>query len=254
MKTKQALILLLSICSFSATAQLRDSDTLKLGYRITSTGNISKGNLDRTIINNSLDISHRGKITGFRSTNSYVYGKIGSRQTEDDFATANYFYLYPNGRLIPFATFWYNETLRRKISHHYLSGAGVAYVAVRDQKNNLRLSIFGVYDRLEFDGVNYEKPSFNGSSTVGSWRAGARVTGGHSLFEDKLRIRYETWFMQSLQSTDIYRYYAEINFDIPFNKRGAFRMSLRDYYENIVLVGIEPNDLTYTFGITVGNY
>jgi hypothetical protein len=96
-----AVIIALLPCQ-AAFAQLTDIDTLPWQYRLSATGSLLTGNVERLLLISGGELAHVQKILGFKTGNTFQYGTIRKRQTEDDLVSRNFLYLFPQARFYPY--------------------------------------------------------------------------------------------------------------------------------------------------------
>jgi hypothetical protein len=246
---------LLSLSMSPLWAQLTESDTLKLGYKIAVNGSWITGNVERLIINNNLDLSHVGKSIGLKTSNSYTYGKIFKRETENDIFSRNFLYLNPRKRLYPYAMLWLQNSTRQRIEFRYQAGVGVTYGLIRQTNHHLKISTTITHEKTRYDGeIFFQDPKNLTKNIVDNWRSTFRLLGEHKLFKGKIRAHYETWYQPALDDRNNWRYFLNAALELPISKHISFRSSLIYSHDNIVLTNIKRDDKIVTFGLSNSKY
>lgn len=231
-------------------AQLTEADTLPLGYRLTLGGSWITGNVDRLLLTAGAEIAAVGEKTAFRTANAYQYGTFAGFQTENDFSSKNFFYLYPRRKLYPYAMGWMESNFRRQYPFRYQVGPGASWSFAPGAK----LSLTATFEQTWFNGTAYSDQTYDGSDQISAFRLTARVFGQHRLAAGRMRLRYEAWFQPSVEDWENYRIHGEVSAELPLGKRISFRTAWQYNYETVVLETIKNQDTFWVFGLTVGNY
>jgi Protein of unknown function, DUF481 len=248
-------VVALSLSMSSVRAQLTESDTLTFGYRANVAGSWITGNVERLLINSNLDLSHVGKTVGIKSSNSYIYGTIFKRETENDIFSRNFFYLYPRKRLYPYAMLWLQNSERQKIEYRYQAGVGLSYGLIHTVNSQLKISGTITHEETRYNGTNFiTVPENVENDKIKNWRGTVRLLGHFKLPNKKVQALFETWYQPALDDPDNWRYLLNAALDVPLFRHFSFRSSLLYSYENIVLVGVQRKDTILTFGFTVTNF
>lgn len=249
------LVLLLVACSHFASGQMTESDTLRFGYRGSVTGSWITGNVERLIVNSNLEVSHMSKTVGVKSSNTYTYGTIFKRETENDVFSRNFFYLFPRRRLYPYVMLWLQNSARQQIEFRYQAGVGLSYSIVRQKNNQLKVSATFSREETRYRGdVFFIQPREVQGRTVPAWRGTVRLLGHHQLVRNHLRLFYETWYQPAWNDPNNWRYFASASLEMPISKRVSFRSSLLYTHDNIVLLPIKRDDKIVSFGLTLANF
>lgn len=246
---------LLSMSMSPLWAQLTESDTLKLGYKLSVNGSWITGNVERLIINTNFDVSHIGHHIGLKTSNTYTYGTIFKNETENDIFSRNFIYLNPRKRLYPYAMLWLQNSLRQQIDFRYQAGVGVTYQLIHQQKHQLKFSSTITREQTRYDGTAFfEIPENLSGSKIDNWRSTFRVLGEHQWFKGKLRAHYESWYQPAFDDGNNWRYYLNAAVEVPISKHVSFRSALLYSHDNIVLANIKRDDKIVTFGLSISNY
>jgi hypothetical protein len=247
-------ISILCLSYLPARAQLNRNDTIPWQVKLTASGSMLDGNVSRLLLMNRLEVAYADPLWGMSSRDDYQYGTTKHVKTEDDFVSCNFIYLRPQKKVYPFLMGIVETNYRRKIGFRYQLGPGVSYT-ISSRKNSLvRVSLTGTYEHTRFGGTRFENLSDTLLNTIDVGRLTVRLYGMQRLFDDKLRFTCEFWLQQSVSDRCNYRIYNEEIFEVPFNKNLSFRTALRYSYENIRIQGLKPNDLFWTFGLTLSNF
>jgi hypothetical protein len=247
--------LLFSVLLSSVWAQLTESDTLRFGYRANVNGSWITGNVERLLISTNADLSHVGKSIGFKSSNSYLYGTIYKKETENDIFSRNFFYLHPRKRFYPYGMVWLQNSTRQQIDLRYQVGLGVTYGLVNTESNQLKISTTLTYEKTHYNGTNFFiEPKDVDSNTVTNQRVTIRLLGNHMLIKRKFKLKYETWYQPAFNDVNNWRYYLNTSLEFPVSKHFSFRTALLYTHDNMVLAGVKRDDKIMTFGVNISNY
>lgn len=238
----------------SSYAQLNESDTLKLQAKLTSSGSYLDGIVNRMLLINKMELLYANKKIGLSTRTDYQFGKTFYKQTENDWLSYNFFYLFPTHRMYPYAMLLLETNYRREIEHRIQPGLGVSYNVIHHNANHLlKLSLTGSYERSAYSGRKFDNRTDTTSNIIETPRVTGRVYGRHKL-KGKLRFVYEFWFQQSVTEVENYRYHTEEMLEWPLTKYISIRTSLKYTYEHVELLGKKPYDLFWTYGISVSNF
>lgn len=110
------------------SAQINESDTLKLKASLSLTGFYQGGNVETFIFRAKTDVSFiPWKNWVFKNQNSYVYQAFGKDKADEDILSLNFLYLNPDRKIYPFVLGFVSTNFRREIDLRYLVGAGVTF-------------------------------------------------------------------------------------------------------------------------------
>jgi hypothetical protein len=248
-----AVIIALLPCQ-AAFAQLTDIDTLQWQYRLSATGSLLTGNVERLLLISGGELAHVQKILGFKTGNTFQYGTIRKRQTEDDLVSRNFVYLFPKARFYPYLMAWFEKNLRKKIAFRRQLGLGVSYTLSLSATHRMKASLTLSRETTDFAGKITPNASPESGETITTYRATLRFIGKHALLQSKLRIAYEIWYQPSLRDDKNYRHHFDGAMEWPVSKKIALRAAVNRTHESVVLPAVKKSDLLFTFGITFGNY
>lgn len=238
-----------------ALGQINESDTLLLQYRAALTGNVQTGNLKALTLVGRLDLSvaPSGRWA-FKTQNASRYQAFFGRKADNDFLSQNFVYAGQQRALYPFAMAFLSGNFRRKIDFRWFAGPGVTWQVLRRPGQLVKLSLSGVYEATRFAGEAYNRPAYNGSSRINTWRATARIFGQHRLLQQRLRLYYEAYLQPSVEQSDNFRWLADWGLEMPVWKGISFNTHFTYTHENIVIESVKQNDLIFTFGLSVRNF
>ncbi len=233
-------------------AQLKDSDTLRWGYRLTAQSSLSTGNVDRWLVLGGAEALGVGRVVGFKSSNDYRYGTFGARVTENDWSSRNFVYLHPRRRLYPYAMGLIEGLERRAIELRYQLGVGVTYVVLRQAKHVIRVSATPVFEASHYRRAQFNREALTDDERWNSWRLTARMAGQHQ-FTAGVRLSYELWAQPSLSRGADTRALSDVSLTWAFGKRLALRTTHQLSYDQIVQVGYKSLDSFWLIGLQWGN-
>lgn len=235
-------------------AQLTETDTLNFSWKLSSNGSWLSGNVERLIILSSADIAIIEESFAIRSSNTYQYGTVGSRLTENDFFSRNFFYLFPRNEVYPYLMGWMETNRRRNFSFRYQIGPGFSWGFIDNETSTVKVSFTATYEKTNYRATIYSQEEYNGNNVIDLFRGTIRVFGKHKLFDDKIRLTYEAWGQRAFDDLNNHRLYANIIIEVPLTKLLSFRTGYNYYYESVVLAGVKPRDNFLYFGFSIGEY
>lgn len=234
-------------------AQINESDTLKFGYKLTTTGTIQSGNVRQVVINSGMDILHYSPKISLRTINSNLYQTLGDKKADENFISKNFIYYgYPKS-IYPYLMGWFETNYRRKIDFRYQAGPGVSFRVLNTKQQLLKLSVTGTFEHTGFAKI-YSFEYYNKiTNEINTWRVTARFYGRTNIVKNKLNLSYELWYQQSVKGANNYRYHYEALLALSLSQKLNFITAVNGSYENIIPIGLRHDDFKLTFGITFGN-
>jgi hypothetical protein len=174
------------------SAQINESDTLKVKAILSVTGFLQGGNVETVIFRAKTDFSFKlSKELVFKTQNSYVYQEFGKEKADEDVLSLNFLYFNPERKIYPLVLAFVSTNFRRQIDLRYLLGAGVSYQMFKNKENWLKLALSSEYEHTYFDHDRFNHEVFNGNKTINTLRGTIWVNGKYNLFEKKMILNHE---------------------------------------------------------------
>jgi len=237
------------------SAQINESDTLKLKASLSLTGFYQGGNVETFIFRAKTDVSFiPWKNWVFKNQNSYVYQAFGKDKADEDILSLNFLYLNPDRKIYPFVLGFVSTNFRREIDLRYLVGAGVTFQVHNKKEDWLKISISSEYENTDFSTTNFNFSEYNGSQSINTMRSTIWLNGKYSLFKNKMILNHESYFQTSLEEGNNYRWQADIGLEFPVWKYVNFKVNYRHTFESIVVVNQQQQDRFLTAGFTLKSY
>ena len=237
------------------SAQINESDTLKLKASLSLTGFYQGGNVETFIFRAKTDVSFiPWKNWVFKNQNSYVYQAFGKDKADEDILSLNFLYLNPDRKIYPFVLGFISTNFRREIDLRYLVGAGVTFQVHNKKEDWLKISISSEYENTDFSTTNFNFSEYNGSQSINTMRSTIWLNGKYSLFKNKMILNHESYFQPSLEEGNNYRWQADIGLEFPVWKYVNFKVNYRHTFESIVVVNPQQQDRFLTAGFTLKSY
>lgn len=237
------------------TAQINESDTLKIKAKLSLTGFWQAGNVETLIFRAKTDVSFVPlKNLVFKTQNSYVYQAFGGDKADEDFLSLNFLYLNPDKRLYPLVLGFVSTNFRREIDLRYLFGAGITYQILKSDKNWLKLSVTSEYEHTNFTKTNFNIAVYNGREIINTMRSTIWLNGKYHLFKKKLIITHETYIQPSLSESNNYRWQADVGLELPVWKYLNFKVNYLHTFESLVIANQKQQDKFLTFGFTLKSF
>ncbi len=233
-----------------AQAQLNESDTLLLQYQLALNGSYQSGNLKVVTLLSRLETSVAPSAHwALKTQNFWRYQAFYDRKSDHDFASRNFLYLGQRRRVYPFLMGFLSANFRRKVDRRYFVGPGLTWQLLRRPEQTMKFSAAAVYESTRFAGQAYNHRAYDGSAYIRTWRATLRLAGQHRVLERRLRVGYEIYVQPSLERADNFRWLAEQSLEMSLWKALSFLTFLQYSHENVVVQGVQPDDLIITFGL-----
>ena len=249
-------LLFIIICTpFLVCAQIDESDSLKLKADLSLTGFLQEGNVQTVIFRAKSGLSYRPseKIV-FKTQNSYVYQEFGKSKADEDILSLNFLYFDPSRKFYPLILGFVSTNFRRKIDLRTLFGAGVTYQVFSSNGEWLKLSLSSEYERTQFNEFRFNKMVYNGSEDINTFRSTIWVNGRYQLVEKRLIVTHESYFQPSLESSNNYRWQADIGLEMPLWEFLNFKINYLHTFESVVIESQKEEDMFLTFGLTLKSY
>lgn len=237
------------------SAQINESDSLKVKASIALTGFWQDGNVETLILRGRTDFSVKPwKKWVYKNTNSYVYQEFGKVKADADFLSLNFLYFNPEKRFYPQVLAYISTNFRREIDLRYLIGGGVTYQIIKQDKHWLKTSLTFEYEETDFKKSTFNTSEFNGQRSINTLRGTLWVNGKYEMFKKKVILKHESYFQPSLEQSNNFRWQGELNAEFPLWKYLSFNINYRHTFESIVIQGQEEKDTFLTFGFTLKSF
>ncbi|MFY7741401.1 MAG: DUF481 domain-containing protein [Flavobacterium sp.] len=237
------------------TAQINESDTLKIKAGLSLSGLYQGGNVETLIFRAKTDFSCKPwKNWVFKNQNSYVYQAFDNEKADEDILILNFLYLNPDRKVYPFILSFVSTNFRREISLRYLAGAGATFQIFNKKVNWLKLSISSEYEKTNFLSTDFNFSTYDGTKKIQTIRGTIWVNGKYNLFKKKVIFNHEVYFQPSLKQNNNFRWQGDIGIELPIFKLLNFTINYRHTFESIVIVNQKQEDRFLTAGFTLKNY
>jgi Protein of unknown function, DUF481 len=250
-------LLLLGRCYALKAQDERRKDSIDFDLHLSATVILSGGNLERTVTQNRLWGSVGNNKLEFVTENSYRYGRNFNRVVENDLLSRNYIRFFPHHKLYGFVLAVYEDNFRRSIENRRQYGAGGAYNFFKNKKDFLRANITLAYEEAVYKIDSFNIAGFNGSKSITETRGIIRFGGHHTILQNHLVLRHDTWWMQGLRNSGNYRWHSLIGMQVPVYKGLAFRTEFDYTYESVTISNKNPfgfpsskKDWVLSFGLS----
>ena len=236
-------------------SQINESDTLRVKAQLALSGVWQEGNVETQIFRAKQGLTYR-PFNGWvvKSQNSYVYQAFGGTKADEDILSLNFLYLNPERRLYPQVLGFVSTNFRRAIDLRYLLGMGITYQLMEKKNQWLKFSISSEFEKTKFNQSDFNQSQYNGSSSISTWRGTLWINGRYALLDKKLVLTHESFLQPSLQSSDNYRWQADLGLEIPLVKYLNFKINYLHAFESIVIEGQQREDQFLTFGFSIKSY
>ncbi|MFK7833425.1 MAG: DUF481 domain-containing protein [Winogradskyella sp.] len=237
------------------SAQINESDSLKVKGSLSFTGFWQDGNVETLILRGRTDFSVRPfEKWVFKNTNSYIYQEFGNIKADADFLSLNFLYFNPEKRFYPQVLGFVSTNFRREIDVRYLFGAGATYKVLNEKTHWLKVSLTFEYEETQFGRSVFNVTDYNGQDHISTLRGTIWLNGKYNLFKKKMVLTHETYFQPSLAESNNYRWQADVGVEFPIWKYLSFKINYRHAFESIVIQNQQEEDTFLTFGFTVKSF
>ncbi|MDG1730123.1 MAG: DUF481 domain-containing protein [Algibacter sp.] len=237
------------------SAQINESDTLRVKASLSLTGFYQSGNVETLIFRAKSDLSFKPwKDWVFKNQNSYVFQEFGKAKADEDILSLNFLYLNPERKIYPFVLGFVSTNFRREIDLRYLLGAGATFQILSKKNNWLKFSVSSEYEQTDFSETTFNYSEYNGNQSINTLRGTIWVNGKYHVFKEKVILNHEIYFQPSLEQSNNFRWQADLGLELPIWKYLNFKINYRHTYESIVIENQKQEDKFLTFGFTLKSY
>lgn len=251
-KRMKIVFYVLLVLPLISSAQINESDTLRLKANLGITGFLQGGNVQTVIFRTTSEVSFKPwKNWIFKTKNSYVYQEFGKVKADEDILSLNFLYINPERKFYPLFLGFVSTNFRREIDVRYLYGAGIAYQLWQKKDNWLKFSVSSEYERTDFSKTEFNRSNYDGQQTISTLRGTLWVNGKYHLFKKKVIFNHVMYVQPSLQERDNFRWQADIGLELPVWDFLNFKVNYLHTFESIVVKGQLREDRFLTFGFTL---
>jgi len=243
--------ILLLVLLQHATAQLNESDTMKLQLQISLTGNYQKGNVELlTLISRNEFLIRPFPNWTFKTQLSSYYTKFSDKQVDNNIFSRNALFYKPERRVYGYITAFVSTNYRRKITFRYFLGSGPTWQAIQTKAIVLKLSANLTYESTLFSDTVFNHSSYNGKERINVWRSTFYVGGWAFALGNRLRMNYEFFWQPAFNNSKNYRIQSELGLTYPIWKGLGFNIVYIFTHENVVVENIKKDDRMLTLGLS----
>lgn len=253
-------ILLILLFYAEANAQVTVTDTLvqikpdsvtkdtsrsfwnDLKYRFIGDGNVSRGNVNRTLMIVRAELSYTRDVISLSTNPRFAFGQQNGMVAEREPYVDLFVDIYKKNKLYGFALGTLEASNLRNIQVRRMAGVGVGYRLLDREHHSLVFT----------NAINSEYTGFTLREAIYVVRNSARLKGKHSFFSDRLRLNHVTFVQPALNLPNL-RWNTLISIELPLNKWVTVRTTFENAYESAVEAGRKNNDTRVTFGLAIGN-
>ena len=227
-------------------------DSLRIKYLVSSDFSISGGNLSSINTVNQGKFNLEKRVFALKNVVQYRYGIIDTITNANEFTANSSLSLFPLKRVSGFVNGGFESSLLRAFQARAISGAGVSFRVLNQEKNKWE----------PFVNLSYEYTLFNDSIVVNNIKqldlqtVGMVVgwTGNHKFFKNDVAVVHAAKFQQSLINTSNFRFDSNLSITVPLFSVFSFKTGAQVSYENIVISTRRNLDFLWTFGISLSNF
>lgn len=239
------------VLSQLATAQINESDTMRLQLQLSLTGSYQKGNVEiLTILSRNEFLIRLFPNWVFKTQISSLYTEFSDKKIDNNIFSRSALYYKPYKRVFGYVSPFVSTNYRRKIQFRYFIQSGPTWQAIRNETMVVKLSTNLVYESTLFTDTVFNESSYNGNERISLWRSTIYVGGWVFALQHKLRINYEFFWQPALDNSKNYRTQFEAGLNYPIWKGLGINVVYIYSHENVVVEGIKKDDRILTFGLS----
>lgn len=249
------ILCILLLCPLFLSAQIDESDSLKIKADLSLTGIFQSGNVETIILRAKSGITYKPlKKWVAKTQNSYVYQEFGREKADADFLSLNFLYFNPEKKIYPQLLGFVSTNFRREIEIRSLFGAGFTFQVYKKDKNWLKFSLTSEFEQTNFDKTDFNVDAYDGNDEINTLRATLWINGKYYLFDNKVIVSHQSYVQPSLEDSDNYRWQADLGLEFPLWKFLNFKVNYLRTFESIVVADQKRGDEFLTFGFTLKSY
>lgn len=232
-----------------------DDPSSRIAAEAALTGNLARGFVDRELIAARGILQAWSGPLGVYVQPYWLFGRVGTPMgkltTDNEYYVRTGLYRSLGHGVFAYAVDAYDRSLRRKIAHRNLIGAGAGVDLVKRKGISLLTSVGVLGEIADFDGAEFEDDNgpIDGARTVARWSV--RIYGRYKLGGGKLSVTHDLIVIPAFQEpAEDYRvlFYGAI--DAPVAKGFSARVQADATREGLIVKGTKRDDLVVTFGIS----
>ncbi|GEO04552.1 hypothetical protein AAE02nite_22160 [Adhaeribacter aerolatus] len=214
-----------------------------LNYRFIGDGNLTRGNINRTLVVTRAEIIVNGPVVSLSTNPRFAYGKQNHVLAERDAYIDLFIDIYKQKRVYGFSLATLENSNLRGINLRQLAGIGVGLRLLRKSNHTLSFT----------NAVIHESTNFRSRPTITIQRNSARLKGSHTFLQNKIRFNHITFVQPALSDFSNLRWNTVVSLELPLTKWVTIRTAFENTYESVVDPNRKKNDTRLTAGIAVGN-
>ena len=218
------------------------------------TGNLARGLVDRDLVAARASLALWHGPWGLWVQPYYLYGDVKLADTLPRTQTDDERYLRVNAfRALSRPLFtWiagvFDHSLRRRIGHRELVGAGMGATLVANRDVSFVVSLGVLGEDAHFDHNVLPNMTVVPSQVRDVARMSLRLYGRYKLAGERLSIVHDLFVMPDVQDADDLRAMLSAAIEVPIVAGFAARAQVDASYEQFIVTGTKHEDLAVTFG------
>ena len=245
------------LLSYSKTVMADASgEKLSVKTRATLGGMVVSGNLSQVMLNGSAHVNSSTPsygndllMNGYRIWTK-VPNTVGLTKIGDDLAVTSLPFKYITPKIFIIGTARYESSQLHQLEHRYLGGMGIGYAPIRTKEYLARISIGGHFEHSIYPSANFNLQTRHDENTRSVSRVAVVSNGWMTKKQKPVSFRYLAWiFLNPLDISD-YRINVSPSMRFHISKTLGINLSMLFNYSSVVMEGVEPLDLRFTFGMS----
>jgi hypothetical protein len=239
-------IVLLILTRYSTAQPTVKIDTASINYNISSTANISIGNIQRVLFQNLFYARIDRKNWGNDLSLSYTYGSRGNNiQTENDWIIQNRTEIFNQYKVFPIFFLRLETNLLRKLDNRTQIGTGAGLHLFQDSLNKINL----------YTGLIFEKSSYSGMDATHRLRFAFIAESENKLKGKQIGFKEKVTILPSLNdnSGQNLLLIAQISFSVPLMRHLSVALNSNYSYETLIAEGTQRGNFFLTYGFVYTN-
>ena len=234
-----------------------EDPTSRIATELALTGNLARGLVDRDLISGRGIFQAWTGPWGLYVQPYWLYGRVGTPMgkltTDNEIYVRTGLFRTLSGPVFAYGVNVYDRSVRRKIDHRDLLGAGVGVTFLEGKDLSLVSSVGVLGEITKFDGTMFDSgETIAGNRTLARWSV--RVYGRYKVAAGKLALVHDLILVPSFDHPILdYRILAYGAIEAPIAKGFAVRVQADATREGKIVAGTKHDDLVVTFGVSYRN-
>jgi hypothetical protein len=207
-------------------------------------GNFLSGNSQNNSVASSFDFDFEWKNINLVVNNNYLFGKANGLKSFDDITSNILVELFPQKIIFPVLRFNALKSFSLKKDFEFSMMPSLGF----NPGFKMHLPILFMAG-LGYEKLSYGLPTLNGIRKFNLMRLNLGFNANELKMKKLGNVNFSVAYLPALKDFKNYRFGSNLQYAFPVSKRFSFLTNFIYNHENLVPVGIKPNQFITTFGL-----